>query len=246
MHTDKSWRTLSQCLAVLTLMAWGGSIGVSSAADTASSSAAAATILFEQPLESGIVGHLIVPLATRTAPPKGVFELVFWQRNPYSKNGGLVESTWDASSQTGLTLSSSLATAQLGFQNKVGSSTAQMDADTVGAYLNSADLPDSPAGQKMMITPQFTFATGSEPVPFSSSNSSLSAEMDLQIPTAVGNDTYVNADLMFIGPNGVRISYSASIFHNGSTHPVLGAGYDAPSNSYMLNSPLGVDQRSPP
>jgi hypothetical protein len=118
-----------------------------------------------------------------------------------------------------------------------------MDGDTVGAYLNSADLPSSPAGQKMMITPQFTFAPGNEPVPFSNSNSSLSASMDLQIPTAVGNDAYVVADFLFEDPNGVRISYGVKIFSNGRTNQVVGSSYDAPSNGYQLNSPLGVDQR---
>jgi len=67
--------------------------------------------------------------------------------------------------------------------------------------------------------------------------------MDLQIPTAVGADTYVVADLLFVGPNGVRISYGVEIFHNGAAHPTAATGYDAPSNSYMLNSPLGIDQR---
>jgi len=118
-----------------------------------------------------------------------------------------------------------------------------MDGDTVGAYLNSADLPSSPTGQKMMITPQFSFAPGTEPMPFSNANALLSAAMDLQIPTAVGKDTYVLADFLFEDPNGVHISYGVKIFQNGVTQPIVGSGYDAPSNSYMLNSPLGVDQR---
>ncbi len=201
------------------------------------------TILFQQPQESGITGHLLVPTATHTAPSKGAFELVLWQPNPYVSNGELVPTTWDAGAQTGFTPSSPLSTTQLGFQNKVGTSTAQMGGDIVGAYLNSNNLPSSPAGQKMMITPQFIFEPGTEPVPFASSNSSLRASMDLQIPTAVGADTYVVADLLFTGPNGVRVSYGVVIFHNGQTRSSVGSGYDAPSNSYMINSPLGVDQR---
>ena len=113
-----------------------------------------------------------------------------------------------------------------------------MDSDSVGAYLNSADLPGSPVGQKMMITPQFLFAPGSEPVPFASSGMTLNSSMFLQIPTAVGRETYVNADYLFKGPNGVRFSFGIKIFTNGGKHPVLGSGYDVPSNTYMLNSPL--------
>ena len=221
----------------------GGSSSSSGGGSSSSSGGGIATILFEQPQESGIGGHLVVPLATHTAPPNGVFTLVLWQPNPFVSNGQLVPTAWDAGTVTGFTPASPLTTMQLGFQPTAGSSTAQMDAATVGAYLNSADLPGSPAGQKMMITPQFTFAAGSEPVPFSSANSVLSGSMDLQIPTAVGNDTYVNADFSFIDPNGVRISMGIEIFHNGATNPVLGSGYDTPSNTYMLNSPLGVDQR---
>jgi len=198
-------------------------------------------ILFEQPQESGVTGGLYVPPATHKAPPKGVFALILWQANPDRSDGQLVPTAWDAGSQTGFTPSSA-STAQLGFQNKAGTSTVQMDGDTVGVYLNSADLPSSTAGAKMMVTPQFIFTTGNEPMPFASSNSSLSASMDLQVPTALGN-AYVVADFEFTGPNGVRISYGVALFHNGAGHPAVASGYDAPSNSYMLNSPLGVDQR---
>lgn len=133
--------------------------------------------------------------------------------------------------------------AQRGFQDRPGSSTAQMDGDTVGVYLNSADLPSAPAGQKMMITPQFIFTPGSEPVVFVSTTSSLGGSMDLQIPTAVGNDVYAVLDLLFVDANGVRISYGVSIFHNGQRNPAVGSGYDGPSNAFMLNSPIGVDER---
>lgn len=117
-----------------------------------------------------------------------------------------------------------------------------MDSDAVGAYLNSADLPGSPAGQKMMITPQFLFTAGSEPVPFASSDSTLNSSMDLQVPTAAGPETYVVVDYLFKGPNGVRLSFGIKIFTNGQPNPVMGTGYDVPSNTYMLNSPLLPNQ----
>lgn len=117
-----------------------------------------------------------------------------------------------------------------------------MDGNTVGAYLNSADLPGSPSGQKMMITPQFLFAPGSEPIPFSSSSAVLSGAMELQVPTALGKDTYVVLDFLFKDPNGVRVSLGVKIFSNRDGSPAVGSGYDSPSNTYMLNSPIGVDQ----
>jgi len=262
-NTDKRWAVSSQCMAVLTLVAalagCGGSSGGSATAGSSTSgssssgssgappsgggSGATVNVLFEQPQENGIAGHLVVPPASHASPATGVFELVLWQPNPDMSNGELVPTTWDAGSQTGFAPPSPLNATQLGFQNKPGTSTAQMDGGVVGAYLTSANLPAFPNDQKMMITPQYIFEAGNEPVPFASSTSSLSGELDLQVPTAVGDDTYVVADLLFRGTNGVRISFGIKIFSNGVTQPVVGSGYDTPSNSYMLNSPLGVDQQ---
>jgi hypothetical protein len=271
MDTVRSWEILGRGLAILVLSvvtACGGSSSSADASTSMSGSAATTstatsggtgtttpattptttpkttptTILFEQPQESAIAGHFVVPPATHTAPPKGTFSLVLWQSNRFQPNGQLVLTGWDAGSQTGFTPSDAL-TAQLGFQNNVGTSTAQMEADTVGAYINSQDLPPSTTDQKMMITPQFIFSSGSQPMPFASPQASVHGSMDLQVPTAAGSDAYVVADLLFEGPNGVRVSFGIAIFHNGGAHPVVGSGYDTPSNTYMLNSPLGVDQR---
>jgi hypothetical protein len=262
MHSEKNRLSLTHLLGVLAitsvLASCGGSSGDSNSqaeSDNSSggfnirstgggsSTSSGTTVLFEQPTESGIIGNLFVPLATDTALPKGVFELVLWQPNPNTSNGQLMATEWDAGSVTGFTPSDPLSTTQLGFQNKPGTSTAQMDDDTVGAYINSADLPFSPVGQKMMISPQFTFMPGNEPVPFLNANSSLSASMDLQIPTAVGSDTYVVADFVFQDQNGVRISYGVVLFSNGGANPTIASGYDAPSKSYRLDSPLGVEQQ---
>ncbi len=118
-----------------------------------------------------------------------------------------------------------------------------MDGDTVGAYLNSADLPGSPTDQKMMITPQYVWNTASQPIPFASSSSALSAAMDLQIPTATGDSTYVTSDFLFEGPNGVRISYGVKIFSNGHSDAVVGGDYNLASNVYEMNSPLEAGQQ---
>jgi hypothetical protein len=168
--------------------------------------------------------------------------MILWQPNPSSPSGLLVPTTWDAGARTGFAPTSPVST-QLGFQNQPGTSTAQMEDGIVGAYLNSADLPRAPTGQKMMITPQYLWSAGNEPAPFASSTSVLNAQMDLQIPTAMGNSTYVTTDFLFEGPNGVRISYGVKLFNNGSVDPVIGGDYNADSNVYELNSPLGLDQQ---
>jgi hypothetical protein len=167
--------------------------------------------------------------------------LVLWQANRYQQSGELIPTAWDAGSQTGFTPVTAM-TAQLGFKDTANTSTAQMEGDTVGAYINSQDLPQSSADQKMMITPEFIFAAGSQPMPFVSPQSSLSGAMDLQVPTAVGSDAYVVLDLLFKSVNGVRISYGVKVFHNGGDDATA-AGYDQPSNSYMLNSALGFDDQ---
>src|SRR5260370_4860579 len=72
------------------------SSGASGSSVSSSGVPSGASILFEQPLESGITGHLFVPPATHTAPPKGAFELVLWQPNPYRPDGLLVPTGLDA------------------------------------------------------------------------------------------------------------------------------------------------------
>jgi hypothetical protein len=251
MQEVRGWQVVRQGLGILVLVSvvagcgGSGSAGSGTGSVTASSggtSTSDATTLFTQPQEVGIAGKLAVPPATHTAVPVGTFTLVLWQPNPFQAQGLLVPTGWDAGSQTGFTPSNP-STAQLGFQDLPGTSTAQMEGDTVGAYINSQDLSPSTTDQKMMITPEFMFPSGSQPIPFASAQTVLHGALDLQVPTAVGSDVYVNADLLFEDPSGVRISISASIFRNGGAAEVAGTGYDSPSNTYMLNSPLGVDQR---
>jgi hypothetical protein len=258
MQDVRGSRILLKAWAVLLLLPIAACNGSSSGAGTSGSSGTSGqsgsgsggtssvggttTVLFEQPQAGGIAGHFVVPLASHTPPPKGAFTLVAWQVDRFQSNGELVATAWDAGSQTGFTPTDTTAT-QLGYRNQIGSSTAQMQEGTVGAYLNSQDLPPSTADQKMMISPEFSFSAGSQPVPFASAQGLLSGALTLQVPTAVGPDTYVRADLLFEGQNGVRISYGVGLFRSGSHTPSVASGYDVPSNTYMLNSPLGVDQR---
>ncbi len=222
---------LGQCVAVLTLTA---------TAAVGSTSVGGTTVLFEQPLESGIANNIYVAHVDNGGLPTGSWDLVVLQKDPFTATGYLVPTSWNAGSQTGF-VPTSPSTAQLGFRNAVGTSTAQMEGDTVGAYLNSQDLPTTLTNQKMMITPQYRFPAGATPVPFASSTSVLNAELDLQVPVAVGQHTYINADLLFIGPSGARISYGVKLFQNGARSSVVGIGYDDVAAAYMINCPLGTD-----
>jgi len=242
MHKFMNWGMLRRgaaTLAMLPVVTIG--FGVAQAAPAATNSTVT-TVLFQQPKMAGIAGNLVVPPATGKPVPFGAFKLVLWQPNRFQASGQLVVAGWSAGSHTGFTPAYPL-TAQLGFRNIAGTSTAQMEGDTVGVYINSADLPPSTADQKMMITPQFRFVRGSEPQPFASANTVLRGAMDLQIPTAVGTNAYAVMDLLFQSTSGVRISYGVEIFHNGRAGTAVHGGYDAPSTCYMLNTPLGVDSR---
>lgn len=230
MQDFRKWTMVGQALAALTPTA------------TIGGAAQAATTVVSLPYESGIARHLFVPRANNINVPKGQFGLVLWQVNPYQPGGLLVPTTWDAGSQTGFRPSSP-GSAQLGFRNQAGTSTAQWEGDTVGAYLNSADLRGSSGNQKMMITPQYRFPAGSQPVVFASSNGWLHMGLDLQVPVAAGSEAYANMDFEFIDPNGARISYTVSLFHNQARRPVMETGFDGPTQSYMLRSPLGLDSR---
>jgi hypothetical protein len=199
--------------------------------------------LFQQPEVAGIAGNFAVPLANHKAPPVAQFAMVLWQPNRFQPSGQLVATGWDAGSQTGFTPTTSVTAAQLGFQNKPGTSTAQMEGATVGAYINSSDLPPAAGDQKMMIAPEFTFANGNEPVPFAGNGTSLNGSVDLQVPTAQGSEAYVIEYLVFTNPGGVKISFGISMFHDDAPHLTLGSGYDSPSESFILTSPIGLDQR---
>ncbi len=120
-----------------------------------------------------------------------------------------------------------------------------MEGNTVGAYLNSKDLPTTLSNQLMMISPQYIWPSGSTPVPFASSGSVLNGEMDLQVPTAVGKKTYVSADLSFLDANGVRISYSVVLFHNGINAGSLpiSTNFNAAEHIYILDAPLKAGQQ---
>jgi hypothetical protein len=234
MQIGKRSEILRRWVAVLTLTA---------AATVGSTSVAGATDLFEQPSESGIANNFWVAHLSNAGMPVGSFDLVLLQPNPDTSNGELVPTSWDAGAKTGF-VPTSPSTAQLGFRNEAGATTAQMEGDTVGAYLNSADLPTKLSNQLMMIAPQYFFPSGATPVPFSSSGAVLNGELNLQIPTAVGKDTYVAADFVFLAASGVRVSFSVVLFHNEIPRQLpVNTTYDKPEDVYILQVPLYDDQQ---
>jgi hypothetical protein len=208
---------------------------------------AAPTVLFAQPSMDGIVNNFFVPPAEHRPPPVGIFSLLLWQPNPNREDGELVPTEWAAGEKTGFYASLPLARHQAGFRNAQGSSTVQADGDTVGAYINSTDLPAGSHQFKMMITPQIIFAPADQVRPYEQSGRALVVSLELQVPTAVdghndGSDTYVNADLVFVDRNrNTKISYGCNLFFNGHPHrrPVGNIALDLDTQNTMINSALG-------
>jgi hypothetical protein len=232
MPIDKGSRILRQSVSALILAAIATAGSASEPATTTTTN-----ILFEQPLESGITNNIYVAHADTGGLPKGSWDLVALQKDPFTPTGILVTTPWDAGSQTGFTPTSP-GTAQLGFRNVAGTSTAQMEGDTVGVYINSQDLPTKLHNQLMMISPQYQWPDGAAPVVFASSKAVLHTAFDLQVPTAAGDNTYINVDLLFVDSRGTRVSVGTKIFDNGAKKAVVGTHYNVPENVYIFNSPL--------
>lgn len=192
-----------------------------------------------QPSFPAIAGHLYMPSVNKIKPKVGEFSLIGWQPNPHTANHLLVPAKWDAGLRTGFSPNNP-ATAQLAYQDKAASSTAQMEGGVAAAYLNSADLTDGSIEYKMMITPQITFAPTK---PFATSD--VSVALDLCVPTAIDamnakSDTYVSSDLLFTdSTTGTKISHSAGLFHHSTKPNAEGAiGIDPETGNIMANWPL--------
>jgi hypothetical protein len=205
-------------------------------------------VLIEQPPLDGIAGNFFVPPAMHQQPPVGVFALILWQPNPNRADGMLVPTAWAAGSKTGFYPTKPIEKHQAGFRDAEGTSTAQADGDTVGAYINSADLPGGSHGYKMMITPEFIMSPEARVHPFGQPGHELLVTLDLQVPTAVdahrdGSETYINADLVFLdAERGTKISYGCNLFFNG--HPNRQPGghirLDSDTQNMMINSVVGL------
>jgi hypothetical protein len=219
------------------------------ASASVATAAAAPEVLFEQSSLDGIEGHYSVPTAEHRPPTPGVFHILLWQPNPNRPDGTLVPTDWKAGDKTGFYPSSPLDRHQAGFRNAPGSTTLQIDGDTVGAYIKSADLPQGSHLFKMMMTPEMSVPPTAQVQPFAQSGRVIVVSLDLQVPTAVdehrdGSETYVGADLLFIDRGkGTRISYGCNLFFNGHPHREAGGHIriDEDSQNMMVNSVVGLD-----
>ena len=234
-----------------TLTALAAVVAAASAIEFALSPAhagSAQTILIEQPSEKSIGDRLLVPPATHVPLRAGSFDLVLWEPNPNREDGEMVPSGWTAGNKTGFSPSSSVGGKQVSMKTDGESTTAQMDGDTVGVYLNSDDLPMTTHKTKLMIAPSYQFERDRRPQPFSTTNSVLTTTLQLQVPTAIdqhrsGSETYIVGETVFISPKGCLVSYGVSLFFNGVPHSKVRTGFDSDTHSFMMNVPLGENEQ---
>ncbi len=206
-----------------------------------------AQVLVTQPYISALGPLMFNPHSGAEHFPFLQFGMVIWEPNPYRIDGQLVPiSNWDAGAKTGLHVVS-MSVDQLGYVNRPNTTIAQASGGSVGAYLNSDDLSSFGMCSKMEIAPQYRFRPTGMKYPFASTNGAINVSFDLQVPTAVGgttpfNNVFVSADLQYLDPiRKVQISNGIKIFLLNSSHPGLqSVGYDQPSGSYMLNTPLAA------
>ncbi len=220
-------------------------------------SGAEAHVVFSQPNVLDIADRLYIV----ERQPLGKWLMISWQKSPFTADGKFVPVDWDPGEKTGLSIPDVHARrmAQRGMQNAAGSTVCQMHGDTVGAYLNSADLsgngfdtdgnplPGS-NGYKQMITPSYKLRPEETIHPWRTPGSRLQVSLDLQIPTAVcaekkGSLAYANPLLTLVEPETkVKISWGPMLFSKRSrgdaTRPFQHIAYDAPSHSWMIRDRL--------
>ena len=221
-------------------------------------------LLFQQPeIEVGDIGERIF---IRERRPLGKWVMVSHQESPYIEGGKpFVPVDWDPVEKTGLSIPGNRAQNQRGYRNQAGTTVCQMYGNTVGAYINSADLsvdglddngnplPGS-GGWKQGFFPEYhfypqTLTENNEPIYlWRKENSRLEISMELQIPTAVceernGSLAFANPLLLLVDPNtNLKISWGPWLFGKysqmDSIEPRQGIKLDIPSNSWMVRDRL--------
>ena len=187
------------------------------------------TILFKQPSVSSISDNFCVKC---NFPPRH-FNIVQWEANPNTPDGSDVPATWDMGEKTGFRPHGDLKDFQLAINGTKISSGAQMQGDTVGAFISSADFPNGCPANKVIITPNITFDF--EIPAFGKASGKVEASFDLQVPYAhdqhtAGNTTYVVSDLSFRNRlTGTSIWLNEMVFHNGVSKAAEFVFYDPPT-----------------
>jgi len=221
-------------------------IAILTRAGTGDAGAQARKVLFEQPAVDDLARSFLVPEADPRhpiPPPADRFILILWQPNPKRSDGTLVPTSWSAGDKTGFYPTPPLEH-QLGFEDRYGTTTVQAQAGVVGAYLNAQEVSPATDFGGLMITPQFRWSNASAARPFSDPARALLVSLELQVPTASdanrpGSGAFVLADLEFTDrKSGTKLSYGSKLFFNGhGDSNSLDIGFDAPSESIMVNAP---------
>lgn len=208
----------------------------------ASAGVSARGVIFEQPRLDEAAPHAYVV----SKPRKGSFYLVLWQKNPHEHDGRLIPVTWRVGDKTGFYPSRPLERHQLGMRNIFSSTALQIEGDTVGAYLNSADLGRAIDGKesKEMVAPAYEFPALMQQALLAGDNSAFACSLQLQVPTASDHGgpksrAYVNLNLLFAKNNGnVRLSFNGGLFANGRGDYSERLGYDPVTRNVLVLTPI--------
>jgi hypothetical protein len=221
-------------------------------------------LIFEQPYVG--TGDIEDRIFVKENRPLEKWFMISWQESPYIEGGKpFMPVDWDPVEKTGFSIPGDRALNQRGYRNEAGSTACQMFGNTVGAYLNSADLsmdgvdedgnplPGS-GGYKQGFFPSYHFSPqrlsgNDDPIYlWREEKSILEISLELQIPTAVcaeqkGSLAFVNPLLLLVDPKtNLKISWGPMLFSKRSngdfTKPLQNIALDIPSNSWMVRDRL--------
>ncbi len=205
--------------------------GGTTPAQTTVPGACAKVTILQQPSYTDIVGHLIIA----QTPAPNQFGFVQWQKNPNTSDGSDIPVTWNMGDKTGFYPTGNLALYQLGMANTYGSTGAQAKGNTLGEYMNSADVSAHGTPEyKLGVWPQLNWAPSPGIYPFSSTKNAIVGNVLMQIPTAFssggGNsNAYVGGNIVFINPKtGTRLAFVPDIFSNSN-------GADGDPNKHTMH-----------
>jgi len=192
----------------------------------------------QQPAASGINGALYVAGSSAPEPPNNVFGLVALEAPPVSYVG----TAWNAGNLTGFTPTVQNYTTQLGYANTSGNNpttTAQMQGNTVGAYLQSVDFPGGSSDGSICIAAVVNIAAPIEGSPWAAGGS-LNAQFGFQVPTATTTTAapFASANAVLTSSvDGTEIILQAVLLNLGSTSTAVFSGLDS-DGSISFGVPL--------